>query len=144
MRLTLLTALLFVCAPIWGQSDTVVTPEPHPKSELTMDYGPAETWVYHPVIDTIQITVTRSQPALSECGLVQFSELVYGIDKNGVEVRFIVPCGQTDERAQGTVMRFVQSRPGGRISDHEFRADDPVARKYATEVIKTYWGKPVE
>ncbi len=146
MKITLLTLFSFFCFCGIGQTyleDSVLIEIEHAHTTLEFDYSPADGWKYFMIPDTLSITITRSQPALSSCGSFDFAEIIYGTSEDGL-VRLLIPCGQTTEREKGSKMNFVQARPKGRVSDHEFRVDDDVARQHVTEIKRTAWAQVVQ
>jgi hypothetical protein len=146
MKITLVTLFSVFCMCGMGQTyleDSVLIEIEQAHSTLEFDYSPADGWKYFMIPDTLTITITRSQPALSSCGSFEFAEIIYGTNEEGM-VRLLIPCGQTTECEIGSEMDFIQARPKGRVSDHEFRTDDDVARQHVTEIKRTAWAQVVQ
>lgn len=143
MKTTLAALFALFCMSTYAQTyieDSVLIQIETTRAELEFDYTPADDWQYFLIPDTLTIVVTRSQPALSSCGSFKFAEIVYGV-QNDELVRLLVPCGQTTERPTGVELSFVQARPIGRVSEHEFRVDDMEARQYVIDVKRTAWAQ---
>ncbi|MFT4678574.1 MAG: hypothetical protein ACI84C_001912 [Flavobacteriales bacterium] len=146
MKTTLLALFACFCLSSSAQTyleDSVLIQIENTRANIEFDYSPSEDWQYFLIPDTLTIVVTRSQPALSSCGNFNFAEIIYGVLDDEL-VRLLVPCGQTSERPTGVELNFVQARPIGRVSDHEFRIDDLEALQHVTEIKRTAWAQVVQ